>query len=232
MNDAFSALYVEDDARLAKFTIDYLEQHQVSVTHVGDGEAAMAESVRRRFDVVLLDLMLPGQSGLSVCRAIRERSDVPILMVTARVEEADRVVGLEMGADDYVVKPFSPRELLARMRALVRRDRGELGPRAREIRVGPLVVNTAKRNATLSGETLMLTTTEYEFLAALADRAGRVLSRDQLLRLVHGTDSEAFDRAVDVQISRLRHKLGEHRAGGNLIRTVRGAGYMLVDDEA
>ena len=232
MSDAISALLVEDDGRLARFTTDYLEQHQVSVLHVADGEAALAESARRRFDVVVLDIMLPGQSGLSVCKAIRERSDVPIIMVTARVEEADRVVGLEMGADDYVVKPFSPRELLARMRAAVRRDRGEVGPKAREIKVGALVVNTAKRSATLDGVALPLTGSEFALLAALADRAGRVLSRDQLLRLVHGTDTEAFDRAVDVQISRLRQKLAAQPRGANMVRTVRGAGYVLVDDDA
>jgi len=231
MSDAISALLVEDDSRLARFTTEYLEQHEVSVIHVADGEAALAENARRRFDVVVLDIMLPGQSGLSVCKAIRERSDVPIVMLTARVEEADRVVGLEMGADDYVLKPFSPRELLARLRALVRRDRGELGPKAREIRVGKLLVNTGKRTAVLDGATLSLTTAEYAFLTVLADRAGRVLSRDQLLRLVHGTDSEAFDRAVDVQISRLRQKLAAHPAGVNMIRTVRGVGYVLVDGD-
>ena len=231
MSDAISALLVEDDGRLARFTTEYLEQHEVSVIHVADGESALAESARRRFDVVVLDIMLPGQSGLSVCKAIREQSDVPIVMLTARVEEADRVVGLEMGADDYVLKPFSPRELLARLRALVRRDRGELGPKAREIRVGKLVVNTGKRTAVLDGATLALTTAEYAFLTVLADRAGRVLSRDQLLRLVHGTDSDAFDRAVDVQISRLRQKLAAHPAGVNMIRTVRGVGYVLVDGD-
>jgi two-component system response regulator RstA len=230
MSDVISALYVEDDVRLAKFTMQYLSDHEVSVMHVSDGEAAIAESARRRYDVIVLDLMLPGQGGLAVCKAVRERSDVPIIMVTARVEEADRVVGLELGADDYLVKPFSPRELLARMRAMVRRHRGELGPKARELRVGALVVETAKRSATLGGVLLTLTSAEFDLLAALAERAGRVLARDQLLRLVHGTDSEAFDRAVDVQISRLRQKLSGHPGGANMIRTVRGAGYMLADD--
>jgi two-component system response regulator RstA len=230
MSDDISALYVEDDVRLAKFTIAYLADHEVSVMHVGDGEAAIAESARRRFDVIVLDVMLPGQSGLAVCKAIRVRSDVPIIMVTARVEEADRVVGLEVGADDYLVKPFSPRELLARMRALVRRHRGELGPKPRELRVGALVVETAKRSATLGGVVLTLTSAEFDLLAALAERPGRVLARDQLLRLVHGTDSEAFDRAVDVQISRLRQKLSAHAGGASMIRTVRGAGYLLADE--
>ena len=230
MSDVISALYVEDDVRLAKFTMQYLSDHEVSVTHVSDGEAAIAESAQHRYDVIVLDLMLPGQGGLAVCKAVRERSDVPIIMVTARVEEADRVVGLELGADDYLVKPFSPRELLARMRAMVRRHRGELGPKARELRVGALVVETAKRSATLGGVVLTLTSAEFDLLAALAERPGRVLARDQLLRLVHGTDSEAFDRAVDVQISRLRQKLSGHPGGANMIRTVRGAGYMLADD--
>jgi two-component system response regulator RstA len=221
-----SALVVEDDERLARFTAQFLEQNQVTVTIVTDGEAALAEVNRRRHDVMLLDLMLPVVDGMTVCKKVRETSDIPILLVTARVDEADRVEGLEHGADDYITKPFSPRELLARMRAVVRRDRGELAPKSREFEIGELRVNVARRSAILRGEHLPLSTAEFDLLAALAQQAGRVLSRDQLLRIARGTDSDTFDRAVDVQVSRLRQKLGPN--GASLIRTVRGMGYMLV----
>jgi DNA-binding response OmpR family regulator len=222
-----SALLVEDDARLASFTAGYLAEHEVTVTHVSDGEAALAAATRQRFDVIVLDVMLPLLDGLSVCRAIRRKSDVPILLVTARVEEADRVLGLEFGADDYVTKPFSPRELLARMRAAVRRDRGELGPKSREIRVGRLLVHLRNRSVSVDGTPVALTSAEFDVLAALAEHPGRVLTREQLLRSARGSDSDAFDRAIDVQISRLRQKLGS----AGLIRTVRGIGYLLSDGE-
>lgn len=231
MPEVISALLVEDDARLAKFTSDYLTQHNVWVTHVLDGEAGLAEALRQRFDVVVLDLMLPVRDGWSVCRAIREKSDVPVIMMTARVDEADRVLGLETGADDYVVKPFSPRELLARMRAVVRRDRGELGPKPVELTVGSLTISSANRSATVEGEPVALTSAEFDLLAVLAQHAGRVLSREQLLRLVRGNDAETFDRAVDVQVSRLRQKLSVRPSGATLIRTVRGMGYMLAEGE-
>ncbi len=224
-----SALLVEDDVRLARFTAEYLHEHEILVTHVIDGEGAVLEITRGRFDIVVLDLMLPRQSGLSVCRAIRQQSDVPIVVVTARAEEADRVLGLETGADDYVVKPFSPRELLARMRAVVRRDRGELAPKPKNIQVGSLTIQTASRSVTLGGQRLVLTSAEFDLLSTLAQRPGRILSRDQLLRLSRGSDGETFDRAIDVQISRLRQKLSAHPDGGALIQTVRGVGYMLVD---
>jgi len=222
-----SALIVEDDVRLARFTADYLASHEVSVTHVADGAAAIAAATRQRFDVIVLDIMITVEDGLAVCRTIRQKSDVPILLVTARVEEADRVLGLELGADDYITKPFSPRELLARMRAAVRRDRGELGPRSGELRVGRLRLHLRNRSVALDGEPVALTSAEFDVLAALAEHPGRVLSREQLLRSARGTDSEAFDRAIDVQISRLRQKLGS----AGLIRTVRGVGYLLPDGE-
>jgi two-component system response regulator RstA len=221
------ALLVEDDARLAEFTASYLSEHEITVVRAGDGEAALAAAARQRFDVIVLDVMLPVKDGLSVCRTLREKSDVPILLVTARAEEADRVLGLELGADDYITKPFSPRELLARMRSAVRRDRGELGPKSREIRVGPLTVHLRTRSVTVGGRPIGLTTAEFDVLAALAEHPGRVLSREQLLRNARGTDSEAFDRAIDVQVSRLRQKLGD----ATMIRTVRGLGYMLADGE-
>lgn len=222
------ALLVEDDERLAKFTAEYLTEHGLGVSHVRDGSVALGELRRRNFDVVVLDVMLPGRDGFSVCRGIRELSDVPVLMVTARGEESDRVLGLELGADDYIVKPFSPRELLARIHAFVRRSRGALIPRSIELRAGPLVIDTASLSVSLNGRSLTLSPTEFQLLVRFVERPGRVFTREQLLELVKGSAEDAFDRAVDVQVSRLRSKLGRDPDGHDLIKTVRGVGYMLV----
>jgi DNA-binding response OmpR family regulator len=221
-------IYAEDDERLARLTAQYLASHHVLVTVVSRGDAVIAEVDRVRPDVVLLDLMLPGMDGVQVCREIRERFDVPILMVTARTEEADRVLGLEGGADDYITKPFSSRELLARIRAHARRARGEIGPRTTRIAVGHLILETGARTVTVKGEPVAVTTHEFDLLKVLAERAGRVLGREQLLALVHGTADDAFDRSIDVHISRLRQKLGDDPKSPTLIKTVRGAGYMLA----
>ncbi len=224
-----AALLVEDDARLAALTREYLEGHGVVVEVAGDGKAGLRAAVERRFDVVLLDLMLPEKDGLTLCRELRGRSDVPVLVLTARGEEADRVIGLEMGADDYLSKPFSPRELLARIRALVRRARGQAGPAVRTVRVGELTVDPAARRATLGGKDLGLTSYEFDLLRALAERAGRVLSREQLMELARGSAEEAFDRSIDVHVSHLRQKLGDDPKRPRLLKTVRGAGYVLAD---
>ncbi len=229
MDDALiTALLVEDDARLARLTATYLGKHQITATVVGDGEAGLAEASRQRFDVVLLDLMLPGMSGIEVCQALRKRSDVPIIMLTARGEEADRVLGLELGADDYLPKPFSPRELLARIRAAVRRARGNAGPRLRALEVGELSLDPGTRVARLDGATLDLTSYEFDLLYALAENAGRALSRDRLMELARGNAEEAFDRSIDVHISRVRQKLDDDPRRPRWIRTVRGVGYQLL----
>ncbi|MFL5319877.1 MAG: response regulator transcription factor [Myxococcaceae bacterium] len=226
------ALLVEDDDRLAQLTAKYLKSHGVVVTLAATGPEGIAEAQRATPDVVLLDLMLPGADGTEVCRVIRQRSDVPIIMVTARGEEADRVLGLEMGADDYLAKPFSSRELLARIRAQVRRARGKAGPGSSVIKAGPLTIDPRNLTAELNGKPLNLTSAEFALLRALAERAGRVLSREQLLDLAHGGAEEAFDRAIDVQISRIRQKLEDDARHPKLLKTVRGAGYMLaVGDE-
>lgn len=223
-----TALLVEDDARLAALTADYLGGHGVVVTRAGTGPSGLEEALRHRYDVVLLDLMLPGKDGLEVCRELRARSDVPIVVLTARGEEADRVMGLELGADDYLAKPFSPRELLARIRAVVRRARGQAGPAHRQVRVGELSLDPGARRATLAGDEVALTGYEFSLLYALASRAGRVLSREQLIELAGGSPEEAFDRSVDVHVSRLRSKLGDDPKSPRLLKTVRGAGYMLA----
>ena len=224
------ALLVEDDARLAALTKEYLEGHGVAVVHVGDGRKGQEEALTGRYDAVLLDLMLPGKDGLEVCREIRARSDVPIVVLTARGEEADRVMGLELGADDYLAKPFSPRELLARIRAVVRRAKGRAGPAKDLVRVGMLTVDPGARRVTLRGREVPLTGYEFALLEALARRAGRVLSRERLMELARGSADEAFDRTVDVHVSRLRQKLGDDPKRPRLIKTVRGAGYVLAGE--
>jgi DNA-binding response OmpR family regulator len=221
-------VYVEDDDRLARLTTQYLKTHQVEVHVVSRGDQAVGEVLRIRPDVVLLDLMLPGTDGLEVCRQLRSRTDVPIIMVTARTEEADRVVGLEGGADDYVPKPFQSRELLARIRAQARRARGEAGPRAERIAVGNLVIDATTMQVTIAGKPIALTTSEFALLHALAQRSGRVLGRELLLQLLHGSTDEAFDRSIDVVVSRLRHKIEDDPRNPRMLKTIRGAGYLLT----
>lgn len=229
MNGApLRVVYVEDDERLAQLTARYLESHQLEVHCVPRGDLAVAEVLRLRPDVVLLDLMLPGADGLEVCRRLRERCHVPIIMVTARTEEADRVLGLEGGADDYLSKPFQSRELVARIRAQARRARGEAGPRAERIVLEDLVVDPATLEVTLGGRQIHLTTNEFQLLHALAQQAGRVLDRERLLGLLHGSAEEAFDRSIDVVVSRLRHKLEADPRHPRWLKTVRGVGYVLT----
>lgn len=221
-------LLVEDDVRLAQLTSRYLEGHGLMVTVAGDGIEGQAEALRRQYDVVVLDLMLPGRDGIEVCRQLRGRSDVPIIMVTARGEESDRVLGLEVGADDYVTKPFSPRELLARIRANVRRVRGQAGPPPETITVGKLVLDSANMSVTLDGAPVEVTAYEFSILRALAQRPGKVLSREQLLDLAKGSADLSFDRSIDVHVSRLRAKLGDDSRSPKILKTVRGVGYLLA----
>ena len=229
MSSPTLVLLVEDDVRLAHLTAQYLEKNGFAVTTAGNGNVAMEELRRNRFDIALLDIMLPGRSGLEVCQGLRQISDLPVIILTARGEEADRVLGLELGADDYLVKPFSPRELLARMNALLRRARGQAGPAGRTLKVGDLVIDPAALSVVKAGVTLTLTSYEFGLLRALAERAGRVLSREKLQELAGGNPDEAFDRSIDVHVSRLRQKLGDDPKKPSLIKTIRGAGYMLAD---
>lgn len=225
------ALLIEDDERLAALTTEYLSGHGISVTHRASAEAGLAELREVRYDVVLLDLMLPGMDGLEACRRIRETSDVPIIVLTARGEEADRVMGLELGADDYLSKPFSPRELLARIHALLRRVRGQTGPSLRAVHGSGIEVDPARREARYRGELLDLTGYELDLLRVLVERAGRVQSREALMESVRGSADESYDRTVDVHVSRLRQKLVAAGAPKALIKTVRGVGYVLVERE-
>jgi two-component system, OmpR family, response regulator len=224
-----AVLLVEDDARLGAMVAEYLGQHELEVTVVPDGERGLAALHRGRFDVVLLDVMLPGVDGLEVCRRIRaapEWSTLPILMLTARGEDVDKIVGLELGADDYLAKPFNPRELLARIRAVLRR--GTTQTSGARFAAGGLVVDFDARDVTLNGRRVVLTHHEFELLAALARAAGRVLSREHLMDALGGAAHEAFDRSIDVHVSKLRAKLEKDPRAPRYIKTVRGVGYALV----
>jgi len=224
-------LFVEDDERLAKLTVRYLEGSGLHVTWVTTGPQALVEAARRQFDMILLDLMLPGKDGLEVCRELRTRIDVPIIMVTARREEADRVLGLDAGADDYVMKPFSARELVARIHAIVRRARGRVGPLLKPLQIGEITIDPSSMRITVAGREVAVTSYEFEILKVLAERAGRVLSREQLLDLARGGAEEAFERSIDIHISRLRQKLGDDAKHPRYLRTIRGSGYMLASGE-
>jgi two-component system, OmpR family, phosphate regulon response regulator OmpR len=224
-----SVLLVEDDARLGAMVVEYLGRHDLQVTVAPDGERGLSALRRGRVDVVLLDVMLPGIDGFEVCRRIRaapEWAGLPVLMLTARGEDVDKIVGLELGADDYLAKPFNPRELLARIRAVLRRGSPE-APRAR-FTAGGLVVDYDAREVTMDGRRVTLTHHEFELLAALARAGGRVLSREQLMDALRGQEYEAFDRSIDVHVSKLRAKLEKDPRAPRSIKTVRGVGYALV----
>ena len=235
-------LLIEDDERLAERTAEYLRVHDATVDVVGDGETGLVRASEGNHDVILLDVMLPGIDGLELCKQLRQRSSVPVIMLSARGDEIDRVVGLELGADDYMPKPFSPRELLARIRAVLRRhgapDEGET-PR---VEVGPLAIDRARRQATVDGEACELTAYQFDLLWAMAEAPEKVLSRSQLhdrVRELRGEEPQEFDpsvdRSVDVHTSKIRQALAARRDGADkLVRTVRGVGYVLdpgaVDD--
>ena len=221
-------LLVEDDEKLARLTARYLERQGVSTDLATDGETALGLARVLDYDAVLLDLMLPGLDGIEVCRRLRAASDVPILMISARGEEADRCLGLEVGADDYLPKPFSTPELLARIKAQVRRARGDFPRRSPVLEVGDLRLDLDRRQASLAGRELPLTPHEFAVLLALAEKPGRVLARDQLIERTGGAAEDTGDRAVDVAISRLRQKLGDDPRNPRLVITVRGAGYLLA----
>jgi DNA-binding response OmpR family regulator len=219
-------LCIDDDARLYELLANYLAPNGVALDHAPDGAKGLAQLARGGYDAVLLDLMMPGMDGLEVCRRIRQTSRVPIIMLTARGDEADRVTGLELGADDYVAKPFSARELLARLRALLRRASPESS--GEQIVVGDLVIEPDARRVRRGGEPVELTGLELDLLVALARRPGRVVPRERLLEEAGRGDVAVSDRTVDVHVSHLRRKLGDDPRTPQLIRTVRGVGYVLT----
>ncbi len=222
-------LVVDDEPKIVKQARDYLEQGGFQVLTAGDGTMALALARRERPDLVVLDLNLPSMDGLDVCRALRRESDVPIIMLTARVSEADRLVGLELGADDYIVKPFSPRELVARVRAVLRRVRG--GVHAPGIvRAGDQEIDLNGHRVTRAGEPVHLTRSEFNLLATLAQHPGQTFTRMQLLDRLYGVAYEGYDRSIDTHIKNLRRKIDPDPSAPRYILTVYGIGYRFSDE--
>jgi two-component system phosphate regulon response regulator OmpR len=222
-------LLIEDDARLGKMVSDYLSEAGFRVTHAATGADAERRLHRETFDALVLDLMLPDTDGLDLCRKVRAESAVPVLMLTARGDPLDRVVGLELGADDYLPKPFEPRELLARLRAILRRGPGV--PAGDVMRFGRLEIDRAAREVRIDGEMRTVTGFQFTLLVALAERAGRVLSREALMDLTKGETHEEFDRSIDVHVSRLRAAIEDDPKRPRRILTLRGAGYVFAKEQ-
>jgi len=226
-------LVVDDDREIRDLLARFLERHRIRVTAVRDGRDARRAWTNGHYHLVVLDLMLPGETGLDLARWMRSQSDVPIVMLTAMGEETDRIIGLELGADDYVPKPFNPRELLARIRAVLRRA-GDASDNRTESSSRTLLFNgwtlepSRRRLLNPEGTEVPLTGGEYDLLLALVERANRVLTRDMLLDLLRGRQAGPFDRAIDVAVSRLRRKLEDDGRNAQLIKTVRGGGYVLA----
>nr|WP_286674889.1 winged helix-turn-helix domain-containing protein [Pseudomonas subflava] len=227
-------MIVEDDQRLAELTQEYLQSNGLQVAIESDGALAAARILKEQPDLVVLDLMLPGEDGLSICRKVRGQYPGPILMLTARTDDMDEVLGLEMGADDYVCKPVRPRVLLARIRALLRRSEGGEVPNEsqRRLEFGPLVIDSALREAWLRDASIELTSAEFDLLWLLAANAGRILSREEIFTALRGIEYDGQDRSIDVRISRIRPKIGDDPMHPRLIKTVRSKGYLFVAEAA
>jgi two-component system phosphate regulon response regulator OmpR len=221
-------LLVEDDPRLAEMLSEYLGQAGFSISLATFGAAALRQLADSPYDAVVLDLMLPDMDGLDVCRHIRTRSDTPVLMLTARGDAIDRIIGLELGADDYLPKPFEPRELLARLRAILRRRTPGKTAAERPLHFGRLDIDTAARAVLLDGVRCDLTGYQFDLLLVLAENAGRVLSREMLMDKVKGEHLEAFDRSIDVHMSRIRAAIEDDPKRPRRVITVRGAGYVFA----
>jgi DNA-binding response OmpR family regulator len=223
-----TVLVVEDEIEIARIVRDYLRNAGFEVIVVGDGGSAVASVRSAKPDLLVLDLGLPGRDGLDVAREIRRWSDTPIVMLTARGDETDRIVGLELGADDYVVKPFSPKELVARVRAVLRRSHA--AARGDEIvRAGDVEIDTGKMRVSVGGAPVELTPTEFQLLATLAREPGRVFTRSQLLDAVHGVAIESYERAIDAHVKNLRRKIEPTPGNPRYVVTVHGVGYRFAD---
>ncbi len=224
-------LIVEDDDRLATLTREYLENNGLQVSVEGDGSKAVERILSEKPDLVVLDLMLPGEDGVSICRRVRSQYNGQILMLTARTDDLDEVLGLEMGADDYVAKPVRPRVLLARIRALLRRGTVQVEEEPREetsLRFGTLVVDNSMREAWLDDKSVDLTSAEFDLLWLLCSNAGRILSREEIFSQLRGIEYDGQDRSIDVRVSRIRPKIGDDPMHPRLIKTVRSKGYLFV----
>jgi DNA-binding response OmpR family regulator len=222
-------LVVEDEMQIARTLRDYLEVAGFEVTAVGTGESALASARGRRPDLVVLDLGLPGMDGLDVARELRRTSTTPIVMLTARGEESDRIVGLELGGDDYLVKPFSPKELVARVRAVLRRTSGA-GIGAEVLRAGHVEVDLTKMRVRIGDRSVDLTPTEFQLLATLVREPGRVFTRGQLLDALHGLAIDSYERAIDAHVKNLRRKIEPEVGRPRYVLTVHGVGYRFADD--
>ena len=233
-------LIVDDEPKIVRLARDYLEKDGFRLLSAGDGPTALAIARRERPDLVVLDLMLPGMDGWEVCRALRREFDTPVIMLTARAEEADQVLGLELGADDYVTKPFSPRALSARVRAVLRRTRSQPGMSGQPgisgqpaiLRLGLLEIDQAAHRARLDGQELQLTPNEFKLLSVLAQHPGQALSREQLLDALHGAAFASFERSINSHIKNLRRKLEALPAGAGCIETIYGVGYRFNEPRA
>jgi two-component system response regulator CpxR len=224
-------LVVDDDVELCELVKEFLEPEGLQVEAVHNGNRGLERALSGEHALVVLDVMLPGMNGLDVLRKLRASSTVPVLLLTARGQDVDRIVGLELGADDYLPKPFNPRELVARIRAILRRTRGEAGERQMpqtSVRVGDVELNPATRTVLRGGEAVDLTAVEFNLLDVLLREAGRVVTRDELAKIALGRLFSPYDRSIDMHISKLRKKLGEDGQGGERIKTVRGVGYIYA----
>lgn len=218
-------LIVEDEQKIAALLQDYLEKVGYCVTVLNRGDQVLGRIKRNPPDLMLLDIMLPGMDGLDVCRETRKFSTIPIIMITAKVDEVDRLIGLELGADDYICKPFSPREVVARVKAVLRRSHPE--PAGKQLVVGPLVLDENTHQVKVAGEELDLTPSEFRLLQVFMSQPGRVFPRDELLVRAQGYDCEGYDRTIDSHIKNLRKKIALHLPGQEVINTVYGVGYKL-----
>ena len=223
-----TVLVVEDELKIARLVRDYLHQAGFAVLEAPDGPSGLAMARSHKPDMIVLDLGLPGLDGLDVTRRLRETSAVPIIMLTARSEESDRIVGLELGADDYIVKPFSPGELVARIRAVLRRADATLGG-GETIKAGPVAIDLPKMKVTVGDREVDLTATEFELLVTLARHPGRIYSRAQLLDALHGVSFESYERSVDAHVKNLRRKIEPDPRRPELVLTVFGVGYKFAD---
>ncbi|MBL7164577.1 MAG: response regulator transcription factor [Anaerolineales bacterium] len=222
-------LVVDDEPKIVKLARDYLEKSGFRVISAGDGNTALSVARRDKPDLIVLDLMLPGMDGLDVCRALRRESDVPIIMLTARSEESDQLVGLELGADDYITKPFSPRALVARVRAVLRRVQGGMRQPG-IIHAGDLTIDLEGHRVTLGDESIHLTRNEFKLLAVMSQHAGQTFERAQLLEHLHGVAYAGYDRSIDSHIKNMRRKIEADLAKPEYILTVYGIGYRFNDE--
>lgn len=223
-----TVLIIDDDASLRELVREYLEQNELKVLEAGDGDEGLAVLSNKQPDLVLLDVMLPGRNGFDICKDIRRSSDVPIIMLTARGTVIDRILGLELGADDYLPKPFEPRELLARITAILRRGRSQNAPMDSVIHYEGLSIDRNQRTVLLHGKPVAMTTTEFDLLTLFAGRPGETLNRDQISLHLRGTEWEAVSRSVDAVMSRLRQKLEDDPKQPRFFRTIWGTGYMFI----